>query len=432
MGKINNYDFGGGGNNRVKNPLQLADNELTQSQNAELIPDEAKGGEGALSKRGGLSALTTALAGAISGLGTLPLQTTYTRYLYVSLQNADADRFLSSTDGTTFVATSSPLLAMDEDAYGGGIKAGGLRMGTFGKALYYPGDDISASLGPALQSWDGTNAFTVGRIPTGPSSDGTACLSIGDVLVANGKVYFTVFDPPASTPNARGRVLSFNPNTGQMKQICEAFGTAPFMTAGQPISLAFYNGQLWAGLDDRAAGAGKVVRCYPDVDETWTVDTAALDGPVYSLESYRGNLYAAQFKGGANALISVRTASTGLWTTSYTGSAVANAYIKGLTVFNDELYAVEHATTPLVHVKKFDGSSWTTDRDMDSSDGAVAGNFPEGLLVFNSALFVAVRATTSSAADGFVMKRTTAGVWSKIVAAENIGGYLGELVTRSS
>lgn len=90
MGKINIYDFGGGGVNLVKNPLQLADNELTQGQNAELIPDADKGGEGALSKRGGLAALTSAL-GSISGIGTLPLQTTYTRYLYVALQTFDSE-----------------------------------------------------------------------------------------------------------------------------------------------------------------------------------------------------------------------------------------------------------------------------------------------------------------------------------------------------
>lgn len=431
MPKIDLYQLGTGGVNLVKNPLQLADNEITQGQNAELVPDESKGGEGALSKRLGLAALTSALGATIHGMGTLPLQTTYTRYLYVALQTADSDRWLTSTDGTTFTATSSPLLAASEAQFGSAVFAGGHRTATFATTLYYPGNAYTAgSASPPLVSWDNTNAFTVGLIPNGPSST-TYCEFISDMLVANGKVYFCVHDLAATTPNARGRVISFDPKTGQMSQIAEAFGASPYVTGGYPICLAFYNGQLWAGLDDRNSGVGKVVRCYPDVDETWTVDSSALNGPVYSLREFQGNLYAASFAGGS-PLVEVRTASTGAWTTSYTMSASGTEeHLKSLIEFNSELYAVEYeGTTPTIHIKKFDGATWTTDRDLDATDSAVAGNYPENFYVFNSALFLAVRSTTVGLADGFLMKKAS-GTWSKIVPTENISGYLGELIVRT-
>ena len=72
-GQVNNYNFGGDGVNIVKDPLQMADGEASQLQNAELVSDQARGGQGSLSKRGGLIALTSALAGSILGMIALPL-----------------------------------------------------------------------------------------------------------------------------------------------------------------------------------------------------------------------------------------------------------------------------------------------------------------------------------------------------------------------
>lgn len=66
---MNNYNLGNGGVNIVKNPTQLADNELTSSKNAEYQPDAGTGGEGAITKRGGLAKLFSgALGGAVLGM----------------------------------------------------------------------------------------------------------------------------------------------------------------------------------------------------------------------------------------------------------------------------------------------------------------------------------------------------------------------------
>lgn len=66
---MTNYQPGSGGVNLVKSPLQLADNELTKAQNAEYNPDVDGGGQGALTKRGGLQKLfSSALNGAVYGM----------------------------------------------------------------------------------------------------------------------------------------------------------------------------------------------------------------------------------------------------------------------------------------------------------------------------------------------------------------------------
>ncbi len=65
-GKLDIYKLGTGGVQLTKGEHHLADNELLKSQNAELILDTEKGGEGTLSKRAGYTNLfTTALSGPI-------------------------------------------------------------------------------------------------------------------------------------------------------------------------------------------------------------------------------------------------------------------------------------------------------------------------------------------------------------------------------
>src|SRR3990167_10416482 len=100
--KLSLKDVGGGGVNLVKGPLQLADNELTQAQNAEFVLNEASGGIGVLSKRGGLAALNgSAMAGTVHGMIGLPLETTYTRTLYAARQTEEKKNFIKSTNNNS-------------------------------------------------------------------------------------------------------------------------------------------------------------------------------------------------------------------------------------------------------------------------------------------------------------------------------------------
>lgn len=443
------YGFGQGGVNNAKNPLQLADNEASQLQNAELIPDEDVGGEGSLSKRLGLSTLNgSALAGAAYGLTVMPLETTYTRYLYASLKTADSDRWLRTTDGTSWTATSAPpLAATDSRLHVEDTFAVSDRMASFAGRMFYPGDDYTVSAGtnsggtnPPIISWDGSNGFTVMRVPPGPSSNGNAPFGINDMIVANGKIYFSVHDPAstAAAADAKGRVFSLDPTTGLCQQIALAFGASPFQAGGFPVSLAFYNGQLWVAMcEDTLANnsTAKVVRCYPDIDTSWTEDVTNLQHDLLSICAHGGDLWVSttNISGSAAARIYRRSASTGTWASSYnTGNTGSNTQlIKSLVSFNDELYAVEiiDDASDSCHIKKFDGSSWTTDRDVDNLDGWNSGLQPAQAFVWQNALYMLFRSTDNSATDGFILRKS-GGTWTK-VATDNFGGYLGELIIRS-
>lgn len=446
MGKINIYNLGGEGNNLVKNPLQLGDNELTQSQNAELIPDADKGGEGALSKRGGLAALTTALAGSVTGIVGLPLTTTYTKTLLAALQTEDSNTFLSTTNGTSWSAITTPLRAATISQFGSTelLYRASLRGAAFGSKIYYPSADYTSDVTapestgtpPPMNYWDGTTALKMFTVPT-DNPNGYACHGITDMIVANGKVYFSVFDPGGTSVNLCGRVFSFDPQSGLVKQIANAFGPGTGEVAnGFPCALAFYNGQLWAGQNNQSGSAsdGNIVRCFPDVDAAWTVDKATMVGVVTSLAEYRGNLYAGLRCGsnGNTVTIAVRTSSTGAWTASYSGAASGFSFGQSLAVFNDELYAVEwqDSATDIIHIKKYDGTSWTTDRDVDATDVTFgAQSYRTNMLVWESALYLTISSTSVSAADGVILRKS-GGTWTK-VATDNINGFLIPLTIRS-
>lgn len=452
-GKVDNYAFGADGVNLVKNPLELLDSEATQLQNFELMPDQAKGGKPTLSKRGGIQVLTSGLDGDVTGMIGLPLNTTYVRTLYVSRRTATSDTWYTSTDGTTFSLSSSALAAVDTaknlatasypQPYSGRIVG-------FRNKLIYPGDDYTRDFGtptngtaPPINLWNGTNAIELLELLPGPSSDGSAVHNIADMLVADGYVYISTFEPTSTTPNLRGRVLRLNLSTGQVEQIANAFGPGTNDTSGgAPGALCWFQGRLWVGLQNGVGtgGIGKVVWAYPGVSTSWTTDTAALSGPVYSLAEYKGQLYAGLDSttggGGSSARVMVRSNSAGTWSASKTDPGnSSNGRFSNLIVFNSELYAhlFSDAGTDDSDIWKFDGTTWTKDRDLIDSGDLSSGSarYPLNAIEFNSALYFAFPATGASATDGFVLKRTAGGTWSLPVSSANINGHLGILVQRS-
>lgn len=441
--KVKVYSYGAGGVNLVKGPLQLADDELTQAQNAEIVYDEAKGGAGTLGKRGGLSALNgIALAGSILGMLGLNLRTTYTRTLYAARGTATANTWAKSTNGTTWTNTASPLAAADVDKF---TDANGSRdarrIAAIKNCLLYPGNAYTkATDKPPVVFWDGSEALTVTSIPFGPSATAsTPAFAITDWITANGKVYFAVHDPGGSAPSLAGRVMSLDLETGMVTQVANSFGNGTGeTTGGYPSCLCWYQNQLYVGLQGNTTtdGIGKVVRCYPDIDSTWTSDTTALSGFPCSMAVYRGDLYVGvQSSVSSNCKVYVRTATTAAYTASFTSAAGAagTAYCTSLIVYNDELYAVEYfsGATDVIHIKKYDASSWTTDRDVDSLDGidTASPQMPGNASLYGDDLFIAFRATTVSAVDGFILRKT-AGAWAKVLT-DNISGPLAVLVERS-
>lgn len=451
MPPLTNYTFGKDGVNLVKDPLQLGDSEATQLQNAEVVPDEAKGGEGSLSKRGGLGALNgSALAGSVLGAVSLPLQTTFSKLLVAFRGPLTANTMYTSVDGTTWVLSSVPLASatMTQVSNHVTVAAGSRRVIAVRSQLLYPGSDYTVDTSfPPINFWNGgTLSGELLRVPAGPSSDGVAPTCITDMIVANGKAYIAVLESPRSgAPDHRGSVHELNLETGAMKMVAQGFGpTAATMTlGGAPNALCWYQGKLFVGQSANASSAGtdhgKVVSCYPDVDTTWTAEGSVFAGYPVSMCEYNGDLFIGTYTEdvGSSAGVIRRAAATGSYSASYTGQASGEAHVTGLTVFDGNLYAVEYhnSASDILHIKKFDGTSWTTDLDVDSVHSSVittpAAQKPGGMVVFENALYVAFQPTIVDAAEGFILKRTTGGTWTRVLDTQNLSGVLGVMVTRS-
>jgi hypothetical protein len=444
--QFSNYGFGKDGVNLVKNPLHLGDGEATQLQNAELRLDAAAVGEGAIGKRGGLAALNAgALSSTVLGMIGLNLKTGYTRTLYVGLGTAAANTFRKTTNGTVFTNTSSPLVAAVPSKF---ADAGGSRdarrIAAFRNFIVYPYNTYTVGTdNPIFAIWDGTDALQLTSIPVGPSATAsTPAYAIVDMLTANGKIYFAIHDPGGAGANLAGRVMSLNLETGVVKQVATSFGNGTGeTTGGYPCCLCWYQDQLWAGLQTNTTtdGIGKIVRCYPDVDADWTSDVSTLSGLPCSLAVYKGDLYAGvQSSVASNCKVYKRPATTRTWAASFTSAAgtSGNAFCTSLIVYGTDLYAAEYFSggTDVLHIKKWDGSSWTTDRDVDASDGVDATNpqMPGNSCLLGDDLFWAIRTVneSASATDGYVLRKS-AGTWSKVDAAINCNGMLAVLVERS-
>lgn len=442
-GKLNVYRIGQGGVNLVKDPLHLSDDEVTQAQNAEIQSDTNTGGEGGLSKRNGLSVLNgSALSGSISGMFGLPILTTYTRTLYAARGSQDSNTFRTTTNGTSFSSVTTPLAGTlqsqwtDENA-----ARDAHRFATFKNLILYPGNNYTKGTdNPEIDVYDGTTSQIVSRINIGPSSNGSPAYSITDMLVANGKVYIGVHDPGGSGANIAGRVLVYDPITGKIQQVMNAFGPGTGeQTGGAPSALCYYQGQLYVGLNGSTTtdGIGTIVRGYPDIGTTWTSDVANLSGHIASICAFKGDLYVGTMSSVSSvAKIYKRTSTTAAYTGVYSSSfAGENSFMGNLIVYVDELYATEYSgggdtDAVIIHIKKStDGASYTTDRDVDSTDSGVAGNIPTNALLFGADLFITFRATTAAGTNGFI-DRKSGGTWSKVDTG-NFNGQLVQLVQRT-
>lgn len=441
-GNISVYGFGSQGVNLVKDPLELDDAEATQLQNAEILPDESKGGEGSLSKRGGLSALTSALAGSVLGIVAMPLQTTFTRTLLCGLGTAGSATMVKTTDGTTWTTITTPSRpARTFDKYTSLAGQSSLvncpRRGVSYKTkVLYLGDDYTVdTTNPPLMAWDGTASYEIFRIPTGQNSNNTPPTVIADMLVANGKIYLVVTERNAGGSYHGGRVLCFDPRTAALTQVANAFGSnSGEVTDDNPTCLAWYQGKLWVGAhasNSGSADVGKVYWCYPDVDTTWTADVTNLNGKPNSLVEFKGNLYVGTSISDALGTVSKRTASSNAWTDV---DSQNEANYTNLIVYNDTLFAVRYTNdvSDVLDVRSStDGTTWVTSRDVYANDSSSTLVHPTGSIVFNSKLFIAFAPLTGTdiGTDGFILAYDGVS-WTKVYTG-NVSGPLVTLVERS-
>ena len=442
MAKIDIYNLAGGGVQLVKGPLHLADNEVSQAQNAEIVSDQTTGGEGVLSKRGGLTALNgSALAGSILGIQDVGLATTYTRTLLISKGTEDSTTWVTTTDATSLSNNTTITRGANFDKFTDENNArNARRLSSFRNYVIFPGNEYTQDTDkPNLVLWDGTTAQEIGDVVIGPSSNGSVPYAITDMLTADGKIFFAVHDPDGGNPSNAGRVMSLDLESGVFSQVAAPFGDGTGEESGGiPSCMAWHLGQLFVGLngEDTTDGIGKVVRCRPDLDTTWTDDVTNLSGYPCSMAVFLGNLYVGTMSSvSTGAKIYKRTASTSAYVAQITsgGGAAANGHYASLTYYSGDskLYAVEyHETTPIVHIiSSSDGTTWATSRDVDANDSGVAGLLPGNGIEFSDDLLFVFRSSTASANDGFIMKRS-GGAWSKL-ATDNYSGYLGTLVVRS-
>ena len=142
-GKLDIYKFGTGGVQLTKGEKHLADTEVLRSQNAELVIDVEKGGEGTLSKRGGYPYLNTiALSGSVVGMAEV--------------------RFIAG-----LTPSSSPLTSTPSSTTNGPNESGITGTLTGGATYHAVLADVSDAnyaelqLGPSGTSWDATFGMSV-------------------------------------------------------------------------------------------------------------------------------------------------------------------------------------------------------------------------------------------------------------------------------
>ncbi len=447
-GQVNNHNFGGDGVNIVKDPLQMGDSEASQLQNAELVPDQTLGGQGSLSKRGGLIALTSALAGSILGMISLPLQTIYTRTLVLGQGTEDSDTFLQSTDGTNFTQLSTPLRpARTENKYKDPLSGQTVlnncsrRGASYKQQVFYVGDDYTVgTTNPPIDSWDGTNAVEMFRIPIGQNSDGTPPIAVTDMLAANGKIYFCLVELEASASAFHaGRVMEFNPQTNTLRQVANAIGPQTGEVDdddGIPSCLAWYQGKLWMGLhasNSGVADVGAVYWCYPDVDTSWTVDVSNLNSKPNSLVEFKGNLIAACSYSDGNGDIIRRLSSTGAWT-NVSSQATTDFMMLRVNTFNNKVYCVRFSDSGAGDteiMESSDGATWASVRDVQTDDAGGVEVRPVGAIQYGDDLFYAFESVNyaDDDNDGFIL-RLRSGTWSKVYTG-NVSGPMMVLLTRS-
>lgn len=452
---MNNYNLGGGGVNKVKNPLQLADNELTKAQNAEYHPDADAGGEGAITKRGGLTKLYAGgLGGAILGMIGLGLDEAQAiQMLMAALDDQETNEFLRSFSGTLWTETGTPNRAVDIVRMRSGItqQVGQFpaRGVTVDGVFYYPGNNYTWDTAtpangtePEVVSWDGSTAAQLTTIDA-QAGWNNAHVITDMILGGDGVVYISTWDPGGSGTTSRGRVLSLNLSTGATTLIGVPFSsTGGHQTGGMPQTLAWHNSKLWVaqGNDQGAitmtVDTGRILSITPG-DPSWTADKTDLSSDGRSMVEFNGDLYVATrglITGGGDrpARIYKRAVSGGAWSVVHgTGGLGGDSYsgfYTSLTVYDGALYAMQYSdnidqlgTNATRIWKSTDGTTWAVDYDLMSSL-SITRRIPGMGLVVGSTLYYA--AMLSSGDDGFIVAKS-GGSWSAVSSNKSLSGLLG-------
>lgn len=446
-GKLDIFQIGQYGVDLVKSDLHIPDGAWRLAENAEF-PNNL--GQGGLKKRGGLSPINgIALAGQIKAATNVPFPFPGDSDLLVGLTAAMTPNSwkLSINNGSSFTnILATALMAptrkdwtsvLDTD-FTVSVCPCGIRAATLGRQFLFAGDDYQPDDGvvtdphtaPPLVVWDGTQEFVAFRMPTNPTSPaGGTPLMLSDLWVDHGILYLSVYDTGGSAPNLKGRVIAVDLEGGNLALVGNRFGNdSGENTKGFPFVLTSYIGRLWAGTFGISGNnQGAVYSILPGIEDSWTLDlTATLhNGYVVGLAAYNGKLYAAMNADSSGTPIIQQRTSTGTWTTSFTSPTAGIGYCGPLIVFDGNLYAfVVNSSASTALIKKYDGTSWTTDRDVNANEGAF---FPGQPFVdtHENALYWPLMHSGESNTAQVLLKRTTGGVYSHALSNVGLRGCVG-------
>lgn len=432
MQETTEYLVGSKGVNVVASPLHTPEGALLSAQNVAFTRLLGVGG---LASRGGIAPLTASpLAGPVLSLTNVPLALPGEFDLMVGLNSGETNAWKKSSDGTTYTNLATTVLERLSVGYtslwGSATIPRDPRSVSFRGKFYYPGDNyVVDTSAPPVVVYNGTVAYEQFRVPSSPVASGVPRW-ISDFQLFGGLIYFSVFDNGGSAPDHKGRVFAFDPSAGTLLEIGNRFGNGSGEnTKGFPFCVTSYLGQLWAGTYGISGNnQGGVYRIRPGIDETWTLDlTATLHNGYYmSLCPYKGLLFAATDADSSGTAIIQKRTSVGAWSTSFTAPAGNVSFCGSLCVFNNLLFAgYYNANTPKALIKVYDGTSWTTDKDITVDVGATL--VPGKPFAFLGNLYWPLYSLTSdSATTGVLLKRTTGGVWSSALTATGLRGGLGQ------
>lgn len=402
-GKLNVYNLGELGINITKSPIHHADGELLSCQNGEFY---AEAGLAALRKRAGLQRLNSSvLAGTVMGVLGVPLPAPNSRNIYIALGNALG---VTSWERTPTVLTDVP--------FNDGVQIAGSHttldlnavstiqpICQFIGRFFYP----AATARGRILCYDGVTEFEACRLPIS-SLDAVTFL-----FVHRNRIYI-------GTSVTSPRVYVLNPFTGEVTETGAAFvGETPHCGCS-------WLGKVWVGTT--GAAQGKIYSARAG-DAAFVLDRSSGAGlsTYTSVATYKGDLYAATLGLAGTAAVIEKRTPAGVWSTSKTGPhSVQFNYFDGLAVCNGELFAFYRVdgATDICSVYKFDGVSWTLDKDLL----AVGGDQVGGRVVVGNTLYV----VTVDAADATfrkVFSRSSAGVWAEVLKTGNSiasqQGYVG-------
>lgn len=447
--ELPDYLIGDKGVQLTATPLHTTDGGLLVAENVEF---NREGGIGGIASRRSLTKLNaTTLGGAIKHLANLPFPYPSVKILMVALNDGETNKaWASSTDGATFtdIATSVLNRAVSVGKFTANVSSAlhpgnyymPQRSASYKRRLYFASDDyvvwysgiVSTPTRPVVEQYDGTEGLELFRLTNNPTATaGSFPYWIIGLWVFNGLIWLCTFDPGGVAPDHKGRVLTFDPQQGTIALVGNRFGNGTGENdQGMPYALASFEGRMFVGTMGISGNPeGAVYSILAGVENEWTLDRqlAVDDGYVMDLLPYRGSLYmAVSADASGTARVDVRTA--GSWAISFTAPATNVAYCGGLVEFDGNLYCAFsgiNGGTKYGLIKKFDGSSWTTDKDV-FTDYTLTGHAPGTPFVFEGNLYWPwYDATNQSATTGFILKRTTGGTWSKALDARGIRGCLG-------